>query len=287
VVPALAAHEPRSRIGRDGFLRLAFDHRRGATVLAERRFRTPLQVLEALSFAPDPAVGILLLNPTGGVLGGDHLRTELALADGAHVVVSTPSATRIYGTRGAAAILATVASVGPGATLEYVPDHVIPHPHARLEQSLDVALAPGARLLLWDAWALGRPTRGELWKFDRLASTIRVCRAGVPLFVDRMMLDRTSTAHGNVTGAGSYSYFASWLVCDDGRADVTALANDLGDAASSIAGIRAAGTRLAAGGVLVRMLASTAYALVDAQRRLWALTRDRVLGLPALDLRKA
>jgi urease accessory protein len=276
-----------SRVGRDGLLRLAFARRGAATVLTERYFRTPLQVLEALSFPADPALGVVLLNPTGGVLGGDRLVTGLRLEEGAHVVVSTPSATRVYGTRLAAALQTSTVAVGPDATLEYVPDHVILHPHARLEQSVQVDLAPGARLLLWDAWALGRPARDEVWRFDGIVSAVRVTRAGAPVFVDRMRLEPPVDPLASMTGAAAHAYVASWLVCSDRALSWTALANELADAAASIPGVRAAGTALARDGLLVRLLSATAYALLDAQRCLWALTRARALGLPPLDLRKA
>ena len=41
---------------------------------------------------------LMLLNPTGGVLGGDHLVTEIIQEAGTHVCLTTPSATRIYRT---------------------------------------------------------------------------------------------------------------------------------------------------------------------------------------------
>ena len=42
------------------------------------------------------SVCVMLLNPTGGLLGGDCLTTEIDLAQGAHVVLTTPSATKVY-----------------------------------------------------------------------------------------------------------------------------------------------------------------------------------------------
>ena len=58
------------RVGRDGFLGLRFERRLGCTVLAQCRFRLPLQALTPIELA-DGTASLLLLNPTGGLVGGD------------------------------------------------------------------------------------------------------------------------------------------------------------------------------------------------------------------------
>src|SRR6202162_3659141 len=95
------------RVGRDGFLRLRFARSGESTILAQSRFSLPLQALTPLTLA-DGASYLMLLNPTGGVLGGDHLVTEIAQETGTHVCLTTPSATRIYRTAPQPAILETV-----------------------------------------------------------------------------------------------------------------------------------------------------------------------------------
>ena len=47
------------------------------------RFMLPLQVLAPVTL-DDPAAVVSLLNPTGGVLGGDRLVSDLVLGEGAH-----------------------------------------------------------------------------------------------------------------------------------------------------------------------------------------------------------
>ena len=76
------------RPGRDGFLGLAFERRAGRTVLTGRRFTLPLQAFEPVDLDGTGVATLLLLNPTGGVLGGDHLETRAELGAGSHVCVS-------------------------------------------------------------------------------------------------------------------------------------------------------------------------------------------------------
>src|SRR5262249_57064792 len=90
---------------------------------------------------------LMLLNPTGGLVGGDVLDTRVTIGAGAHVCLTTPAATRVYRSGGATAVHRFAARVGEGARLEFVPDHLIPSPRARLRPTTDGTLAPRAGLL--------------------------------------------------------------------------------------------------------------------------------------------
>src|SRR5574342_934902 len=126
--------EAAARAGRDGRLRLVFESRGGRTVLTGRRFTLPLQALEPMDLTGDGSATLLLLNPTGGVLGGDRLDTEVSLGPGSRVCLSTPSATRVYRSPERPAVQRVSIRLGPGAALEWLPDHLIPAPGARLRQ---------------------------------------------------------------------------------------------------------------------------------------------------------
>src|SRR5262249_45829756 len=149
-------------------LRLAFERRGNRTILTERSFTLPLQALEPMQLDDSDVATLMLLNPTGGVVGGDVLETSVTLGPRSHVCLTTPSANRVYRTAGPTAVQTFRASVGAGAVLEYLPGHLIPSPGARLRQTTEVTLGVGASLLLLDAWATGRPARGEPWGFHEL-----------------------------------------------------------------------------------------------------------------------
>ena len=51
-------------------------------MLTERRSALPLQVLEPMELEAGVAA-LMLLNPTGGVVGGDRLHTDVGWARGA------------------------------------------------------------------------------------------------------------------------------------------------------------------------------------------------------------
>jgi len=176
--------------------------------------------------------------------------------------------------------------VGEGARLEYMPDHVIPSPGARLVQSVEVDLAPGASAVLCDAWAVGRAARGEAWRFDLLDTGTIVRDSEGLLFRDRLILGGAQ-GWGGLGAAEGMAYVAT-VVC------LSPTYGRLDDLASSLSTLlegtgleaRAGVTMLARGGVVVRLLARSAPELQRAIDLAWACCRNLLWSLGPLALRK-
>jgi len=273
------------RVGRDGALRLTFERRGVATVVAGCRFTLPLQVLAPVAL-DDPAAVVSILNPTGGLVGGDRLAIDVHAGAGAHAVLTTPSATRVYRAEGEPTVQTVRLSIGPNAVVEWVPDHTIPFAGSALRQAIEVELDQTAGLILVDAFAAGRVAVGEAWRFALLESAISIHDAGGWLLHDRFVLrgptPNDEPAFDGLGFAESHPYFASIAIVggfdrDRFAADVQRLGAD----GRSI-GVAALPRR----GALVRCLAASAPALLDAIEGCWRLARRALLGLPPLALRK-
>jgi urease accessory protein len=274
---------PIERAGRDGALRLGFERRRGQTVLAERRFTLPLQAFDAVPMDGDGSVCLMLLNPTGGLVGGDRLKTEIALGPDTHVCLTTSSATKVYRTLGPPAIQETAIRIGAGAILEYIPDHVIPHPGSVFHQSLTVEMGPKSRVILADAFAIGRLARGERWSFAEIVNRITVRSCGRPVFLDWMKIDPSRQRAACMDGFG---YVATVGLLADGVVAWEKIVHDLQQEFVKSPSIEGAASLLSSGGCVVRLLARSAPDLTQAVRILWTLARRLLLDLPAVDLRK-
>ena len=269
-----------TRVGRDGRLAIRVEPRAGRSVLTGCRWTMPLQVLAPVAL-DDPAAVVWMLNPTGGLVGGDRLMIDVDVGSGAHACLTTPSATKVYRTAGVAAEQTVRLTLAPRARLEWVPDHTIPFAGAALRQRVDAQVPEGASLLLIDAFAAGRVARGERWRFALLDSALTVRDARGWLVHDRLVL-RDGAPGSGLGVAEDRPYVATVVVVADGDLasfveDVTALAADDVDVGAALLPRR---------GVLVRCLAADAPALGRTLEALWAAARGRVLELPALALRK-
>jgi urease accessory protein len=254
-------------------------------VLTGRRFTLPLQALEPIDLTGDGAATLMLLNPTGGIVGGDRLETEITLGPGSRVCLSTPSATRVYRSPHRPALQRVTNTLGAGAVLEWLPDHLIPSPGARLRQATEITMAPDATLFYVDAWATGRAARGEAWGFALLDSSLLVRDATGPLLRERAILGRP--ARDGLGATEGFGYVATFAALSPSAGSWGVLAEELQTDLSAVAPeCRTAVSTLARGGALARLLCPTAPALGRSVEALWARCRRRLLDLPALALRK-
>ena len=269
------------RVGRDGALALSLERRGPRTVLAGCRSTLPLQVLAPVALE-DPAAVVWMLNPTGGLLGGDRLAIAVDAAPRAHAVLTTPSASRVYRAPAEPTVQRVDIRLGAGAMVEWVPDHTIPYAGSDFRQAIDVELGEGARLILLDAFAAGRIAHGEAWAFRRLESAVTVRdRQGLVLH-DRFVLGATQ---GRGLGAAEdQPYFATLLVAATEGLDAFAgaAAAALEAAEGAVGGV----ARLPRAGAVVRCLAASAPALTALLDALWAAARRTIVGAPPLLLRK-
>jgi urease accessory protein len=273
------------RVGRDGFLGLRFERRLGKTTLAQCRFRLPLQALTPTELA-DGTAYLMLLNPTGGLVGSDFLFTQIVQEPHTRVCLTTPSATRVYRTQGQPAVQETQISIGEGASLEYLPDHVIPYRDARFRQSLRVEMGRGSRGIFWDALAAGRIAHGERWNFHEVDSHIEISLCGEAVFLNRTRIRPAALDPDRLGFAEGFNYLAMLVIVadqfDSWKEAVAAMNAEL----KNMPQVYGGGSALTSGGCVVKLLARSASDLMGAQALLWGRARHIVLGSPVVDLRK-
>jgi urease accessory protein len=273
------------RVGRDGFLRLRFARSGENTILARSRFSLPLQALTPLTLA-DGTSYLMLLNPTGGVLGGDHLITVILQEAQTHVCLTTPSATRIYRTVEKPAILETVIHLDEGATLEYFPDHVIPHAGSALRQSLRIEMARGSRAIILDSMASGRVAHGERWSFAEMDSRTEVYVCGRPIYINRTRIVPATKRPDRLGWMEEFDYMACLGVFADGFPRWPQVAAAMNKELSSLSNVCGGASLLSRGGCVARFLARSASDMALANKTLWDATRKLLAGLAPFDHRK-
>jgi urease accessory protein len=273
------------RVGRDGFLRLRFAKSGTRTILAKSRFTLPLQALTPLTL-DDGTAYLMLLNPTGGVLGGDHLVTEIIQEAGTRVCLTTPSATRVYRTSGPPAQLETTIRLEEGAALEFLPDHVIPHDRSALRQTLRLEMAAGSRAILLDSIASGRVAHGERWSFTEMDSRTEVFLCGKPAFLNRTKIDPATRNPREMGLMEEFDYMSCVGLFAEGFENWRAVASAMDAELARAPQVRGGVSLVSRGGCVVRFLARSASDMTSLNRKLWDVGRELVLQAPAFDHRK-
>jgi urease accessory protein len=275
-------------VGRVGDLRLEYAKREGRTIIARSHCTSPWHLLPPIYLDDTGAAYTLLVNPSGGLVGGDRLSIGMRLGEDARVLISAPSANRVYRSQGETSIQNIEIALGAGAVLEWLPEHTIPFAGSRFRQAIHVTMAPGATMLLWDAVASGRIARDERWAFASVENEIRITTAAGQSLVERYALD-PATEMGSVGLAAQWNYVASFYVVND--AVTPEVWSRLEERISLLLDERAERllggvSQPAAPGLVVKLLARTAPDLTGTLDVVWAAVRAELWNLPPVAWRK-
>lgn len=163
-----------------------------------------------------PPVAVFL-NTAGGLTGGDRIEFDATAGPGAHAVLTTQAAERVYRSIDGPAEVASALRAEEDAVLEWLPQETILFDRAALQRSLTVDLAPGARLLAVESLVLGREAMGEDVHALGFRDRWRIRRDGRLIFADeaRIQGDATDILSGSATAAGSRA-FATLVDCREG-----------------------------------------------------------------------
>lgn len=171
-----------------GTLHLAFEVLGGRTVLMREFQKAPLMIVRPFAL-PCGTLSVFMVNPTGGLLGGDHNDIQISVGPGARALILTQSATRVQpSATGVAATQAVHLSVACGGRLEYYPERVLPFAGSRLHQTLRVDLESGAHLGLTETLASGRVHAGERLAFAEYRSRTEVWCGPQRLYLELLRL---------------------------------------------------------------------------------------------------
>jgi len=135
--------------------------------ISHQSFRAPIHLSK--SHLDEGALVLSIINPTAGFFDGDLLESKVNVASGAHLVLSSPSASRVYPSRsGNPARNFQSFAVGENASLEWIPEPFIPHAGASYFQQTRIDLHSTASLLFFDWIAPGRVAMGEVFAYENL-----------------------------------------------------------------------------------------------------------------------
>ncbi|TDT37022.1 urease accessory protein [Halospina denitrificans] len=227
---------------------------------------------------PNGCCHVYLLHPPGGLVSGDALTFNTSVGAGAHGLVTTPAAAKLYHADSHDVAWAQHArlQVEAGGTLEWLPQETLAFDGSRGTQSTTIDLEAGARCLGWEMLALGRPASELPFVSGRLEQSFRLTRAGRPLWIERQTLDPNHRRFQGYWGQGGATVQGTlWAVgLDDEEAAIEALRAELAPSP------RWAVTRRQ-GVLLLRHLGADRNEAWDQCERAWSILRPRLAGVPA------
>lgn len=256
----------------------------GGVTRVHARHDGPLRLLKTLYPEGAGIAHAVLVHPPGGLVGGDRLDIQLDVHAGAHLLVTTPAATRFYRSNAGEASQLVHARIGAGARLEWLPQETLAYPGCVARNEVRLELAPGASLFATEVLGLGLPAAAQPFDRGRLLQHLEITGA----WLDRGWLDAADTALlDGPCGLAGHRVLGTLVHAQAGAtADAEAL---LADSRALLAELPHAGiTQLRhpqCGVLLARVIGDEVEAVTQALRRVRAQWRERLWALPGGDPR--
>jgi urease accessory protein len=265
-------------------LELGFVREGAATRLGHRAHVGPLAVQRPF-FPEGPGVcHVYLLHPPGGIVGGDRLQIDVSVASGAHALVTTPAATKVYRTAGPTAAQESTLTVQPGATLDWLPQETIVYDGADVSLATRVQMGAGARFLGVDVLCFGLPARGPSdggFSRGRCKQVIELWRGDRAVALERGRFDGDGAVHAASWGLAGAPVLGTFFAapapapCDDLLEAVRARAGALPEGELGSATVLGRGE---ASALVCRYVGASAERASTFLRAAWADARTALLG---------
>jgi urease accessory protein len=225
---------------------------------------------------------VYVLHPPGGLVGGDRLRLTVKVDAGAHALLTTPAATKVYRSAGPVASQSLRFDVAESGCLEWLPQETILHDAAHADLATEVRLGPDARFVGIDMLCFGLSARGETFSTGRCRQRLEIWRGDRPVLIERGRFDADDPVHAAAWGLGG-ARINGLMAIAPAVTDADLLAR-LRLAAASIGGRGRAGvTVLGAGDALLcRCLGESAERARAFFQEAWTIIRPALTGRPAV-----
>lgn len=192
----------------------------GRTALTGQSFRAPYHVSKPYWDADAGTLLVQVVNPTAGILEGDQLESDIAVAKGAALLVTTPSASRVFKMKAGSAECRQHFAVAKGGWLEVLPEPLVPHRGSRYRQTTTVEVEAGGALFFVDLLVPGRIAhKDEAWLWDRLCLETEV-RLGGELILRERFEQSGAELKGlaALAGSGAKACFGNAVLVAEGDA---------------------------------------------------------------------
>ena len=208
-------------------LRAAYEH--GRTVLREVCCEFPLVLSRPRADSAGGWLSLVVLTPSGGLLDGDALESDVTIEAGAKLRLRAQAATQIHAGRSSQAWRFTV---GADASLDYAPRALVPHARAEHHSRVTAELAPTGSLFVAESVTPGRCHLGEMFSYQELRLDLDIQQNGLLAARERQVI--RPEADALACQLGPYSHFAAAYLfgtdqvrpptCDGLEAGITSLA---------------------------------------------------------------
>jgi urease accessory protein len=175
----------------------------------------PLLVQKPFFASNRQSVQHYILHPPGGLVGGDELSIHVSADAQASVLLTSPSAQKVYRQSDQCVQIEQVFEVHRGSSLLWLPQESIYFDNCCLRSSSDIHLHQGGQCVYWDIHVFGRAACDERFQQGSVHSSLTVYRDGKRLFSDALRVEKERAWLDTALGLRNYRSYGQMIICSE------------------------------------------------------------------------
>lgn len=251
--------------------------------VARHAHKGPLRILKSLYPEGPQVCHNILVHPPSGLVGGDQLHIHLDVQEQAHALITTPGATRFYGSDGITASQQVNAVVADDARLEWLPLEALAYSGCQAHNEVVFKLAPRAQLMAWDVTALGLPHAHQPFEQGQFQQHLEIENSWLErglIEAHDVRLRQSPLGLNGHTCQATLVFAQGSSMAEAERSRVTELARDVCEAHDLRlqAGVTSPDAKM----VVVRVLCDQVEPAMQLLQGIWLQWRHQLWGMPAV-----
>jgi len=187
--------------------------KQGRTILEDCFFTQPFRVANISEDRKDPALYLMVMSSSPGLLDQDEYAIEVDVQSGAELVLQSQAYQRIFKMKGSASINQQV-SLAENATLYYVPHPVVPHKGSTLISQTSIYLRENAALMFADILTCGRKLSGESFEYSSFRNRVELFYRSKLIYKDNIVIEPKQANISAIGQLEGFSHQAGFLIAD-------------------------------------------------------------------------
>jgi len=249
------------------------------TCMGKTQHYGPLRVQRPFYPEGNELLHLYLLHPPGGLVGGDELSIDITARDGAKVLVTTPSAGKLYRNETDMQQGQHVSiKVNAGSVVEYLPQENIIFNGAKGTLNTLVELKGDGLFIGWEITCLGRPEGQQYFEHGTLSQNLIIKKEDKPLFIDRLQLDANDGLMQSPVGLQGHTTFATFVINREIGSETYTQLIDLQQSHNYPTSVAYMGVTQKKDVFIVRVLGDRAEPVRQLLEKVWEIVRPDVYG---------
>ncbi|RFS20108.1 urease accessory protein UreD [Chitinophaga silvatica] len=155
--------------------------------LKDTFFTPPFRVANISEHRSDPALYLMVMSSSPGMLDGDEYKIDIVVEEGSRLQLHSQSYQRLFNMQKGAVQLQSI-QLHPGSSFSYVQHPVVPHENAIFKGRNRIDVSDNCRLTFGEILTCGRKHSGEIFRYSSYHNITEIYHNGKLMIKDNLLL---------------------------------------------------------------------------------------------------